>query len=202
MKNQLTDPRLESILYDEDMLAMRIEEIGREIARDYDAKTLGPLHLIGILKGACVFTCDLARALSRQGIPVILDFIRASTYKDGMKHNGEAQRHVEISGLTSNLHQCHVLLVDDVLDQGFTLAAVREYFLKSIGAASVKTCVCLLKALSNPSPEVLKLRESFSVDYHGLTIPDRWVVGYGLDIADEFRELPYVAIANEACFQS
>lgn len=201
MANVLTDSRLESIWLDEDEIRSRIDAMALEIKKDYDPSS-GPIYMIGILKGACIFQTDLARALWRAGVAVRFGFITASTYQDGMKGEGEVERKVKIKSMTgSDPKGKNILLVDDVLDQGFTLAAVTKYFLNELGANSVKTGVFLKKELQNPSPEVLELRKSFQADYVGFTVPDRWVVGYGLDIAEEFRELPYVAIAREECFR-
>ena len=131
-----------------------------------------------------------------------LDFVRASTYQSGMKGTGEKTRKVKISGMTcDNVEGCSILLVDDILDQGFTLSALKDHFLTELKAKSVKTCVFLEKKLESPSPEVLELRKHFKVDFKGFVVNDRWVVGYGLDVGEEFRDLPYVALAREECFR-
>lgn len=193
-------PCLEGIFLDSDGIARRVEDLARAICRDSAA--CERLVLVVILKGACVFAMDLARALNRAGLPdVRIDFIRASTYGAGMKGGAEEHRAVRIESFTGTIAGEHVLLVDDILDQGFTLSALQRHFLTEGAAASVRTAVFLAKELSAPSAAVRALRASFAVDYVGMTAPDRWLVGYGLDIGERFRELPYIAIAREECFR-
>ena len=195
----LQDPRLERILVSRDEIRVRVRALAAEIAGRRGGETL---HLVGVLKGACLFLADLARELTLAGCAdVRFDFVRASTYGDAVKENGEVLRPVHVEGPWGKMAGKSVLLVDDILDQGFTLAALRRHFLSHLGASRVETCVFLEKELSHPSPEVLALRASFHADYVGVRIPDRWVVGYGLDVAELYRCLPFVAIVREDCFR-
>ena len=197
----IDDDRLQGVLIDSDAIHARIESLAQEIKDAYAGETC--VCLLGVLKGASIFVSDLIRELRTVGMRGLhLDFVRASTYQFGMKGTGEKTRKVKISGMTcDNVEGCSILLVDDILDQGFTLSALKDHFLTELKAKSVKTCVFLEKKLESPSPEVLELRKHFKVDFKGFEVKDRWVVGYGLDVGEEFRDLPYVALAREECFR-
>ena len=197
----IDDDRLQGVLIDSDAIHARIESLVQEIKDAYAGETC--VCLMGVLKGASIFVSDLIRELRMVGMRGLhLDFVRASTYQSGMKGTGEKTRKVKISGMTcDNVEGCSILLVDDILDQGFTLSALKDHFLTELKAKSVKTCVFLEKKLESPSPEVLELRKHFKVDFKGFEVNDRWVVGYGLDVGEEFRDLPYVALAREECFR-
>ena len=185
-------PCLESVFLDREAIAGRVAALAVAIRRDYDAATR--LCLVAILKGACFFASDLARALQAAGMnDVRVDFIRASTYGSGMKGPDDAERAVRIERFTGKVAGEHVLLVDDVLDQGFTLSALKRYFLAEAGAASVRTAffwrrnLCILRRRCGPCGVVSGgLRLAFA--------PDRWLVGYGLDVGERFRELPFIAM--------
>jgi hypoxanthine phosphoribosyltransferase len=194
------DPRLERVLFDEMAIQIRVAELAQAILAD--AAGVQRLRLVGVLKGGWMFLADLARAVRRENGPrVLYEFIRASTYGTGIKQAGEDVRRVTIQGLPADIRGDHIVLVEDILDQGFTLSAIRRQLLDE-GAASVKVCVFLDKQLENPSPEVCRIRAGLVPEYVGFAVPDRWVVGYGLDVDEEFRDLPYVAIAREEFFQS
>ena len=194
------DPRLERILIDEAQIDARLAEMAREILAD--AVEARRLRLVGVLKGGWMFLADLARAIRRQDGPhVLYEFIRASTYGAEVKQSGETERQVAITGLPADIQGDHIVLVEDILDQGFTLSAIRQRLLAE-GAASVRVCVFLDKQLESPTPAVRKVRAELIPDYVGFAVPDRWVVGYGLDVDEEFRDLPYVAIAREEYFQN
>ena len=197
----IDDDRLQGVLIDSEAIHTRIESLAQEIKDAYAGETC--VCLMGVLKGASIFVSDLIRELRSVGMRGLrLDFVRASTYQSGMKGTGEKTRKVKISGMTcDNVEGCSILLVDDILDQGFTLSALKDHFLTELKAKSVKTCVFLEKKLESPSPEVLELRKHFKVDFKGFVVNDRWVVGYGLDVGEEFRDLPYVALAREECFR-
>ena len=194
------DPRLERILITSDEIAARVDALAKEIRAAYsDAKDL---CIVGVLNGATVFMTDLARALCRAGMPgITMKFIRASTYGDTIKENGEKVRQakIEMPGSKKMLSD-NILLVDDVLDQGYTLSAIKRKLLEDYPGCNVTTCVLLVKNLVNPNEEAAKLRRHFNADYVGFEVEDRWVVGYGLDALELYRELPYVAIAKEEYF--
>ncbi len=189
------DPRLISVLIDEASISRRIDELSHAIARDYVGIT--GLVVVGVMKGACIFTADLVRGLSRAGMSGIrVEFIRVSTYGNEVKGPEDRGRVTSIGNLTCDVAGRRVLLVDDIVDQGFTMHAMKRHFLEALGASEVRTCAFLQKRLTNPTAEVQALRSSFQVDYYGFEVDDLWVVGYGLDVAEEFRELPYVAACD------
>ncbi len=197
----IDDDRLQGVLIDSEAIHTRIVSLAQEIKDAYAGEK--SVCLMGVLKGASIFVSDLIRELRSVGMRGLrLDFVRASTYQSSMKGAGEKTRKVKISGMTcDNVEGCSILLVDDILDQGFTLSALKDHFLNELKAKSVKTCVFLEKKLESPSPEVLELRKHFKADFRGFEVNDRWVVGYGLDVGEEFRDLPYVALAREECFR-
>jgi len=195
------EPRLESVLISAAAIQSRVVALADEMIRDLPRQET--LHFVAVLKGAWVFLADLARALRRAGGPhVHYHFLRASTYGLGLKADGEAQREVRIEGVPETLRGGDVVLVEDILDQGFTLAAIRRALLDTHGVRSVRLCVLLSKTLSQPSPEVARLRRELIPDYVGFEVPDRWVAGYGLDVGENFRDLPYIAVVNEVLCRS
>ena len=169
-------PEIDKVLLDETTIAGRVSELAARIEEDY--ADLGSLVLVGVLKGAFVFLADLARRLS---IPRQIDFIALSSYNRGSVSTGEVRL---IMDTRVNLTERHVLVVEDIVDTGYTL----DYLLRSLRArfpASVRSCVLLSK------PELREI--DVKIDYVGFEIPDVWVVGYGLDYGERFRTLPFVA---------
>jgi hypoxanthine phosphoribosyltransferase len=172
------DPDVESVLISTDCLVERVRELGRQIADDYRGESL---LLVGILRGAAVFLADLARAID---LPVDYDFVSISSYGDGVN----SSRCVKVLGeIRTNVEGRHVLIVEDIVDTGWTLrmSSLAEDLLER-GAASVKVCTLLDK----PSRREVDV----AIDYCGFVIEDRFVVGYGLDWAGRYRNLPYVGV--------
>lgn len=167
-------PDIDRVLISPDQIKARVAELAEEIDQDYaDASQL---LLVGVLKGAFIFLADLARALT---IPHAVDFMAVSSY--GMTAASGAVRIV--LDLRAPIADQHVLLVEDIVDSGSTLMYLREV-LTSRRPASLHTC-----ALSRKQrPDAMRV----PLDYLGFTIPDEWVVGYGLDYADRYRTLPYI----------
>ena len=193
------DPRFDEIIFTSEEIASRIREMAAEIHRDF-GDSEGVL-LVGILKGVAPFQTDLARALSVDGmIHLRMGFLRASTYGSGIKSDGEKERKVDIVWLGMPKDAKNILLLDDVLDQGFTLSAVKTALQERYPNANVRTAVMLSTQVENATEEVRKLRSTFQPDYVGFQAPDRWIVGSGLDIAEDFRELPYIATVYEKYF--
>ncbi|OGV67152.1 MAG: hypothetical protein A3K19_10680 [Lentisphaerae bacterium RIFOXYB12_FULL_65_16] len=192
--------RIEKTLISEERVQRRVAELGAEIARDFaDHDTV---HMIGVLKGAFVFMADLGRAVWKAGGPdVRYDFVRASTYGTAVKSAGEVAREVRVEMVPSKLDGKDVILVEDILDQGFTLARIRAFLLQECGARSVKLCVLLDKELAHPSAQVQAVRRELVPDYTGFRVPDRWVAGCGLDVAEEFRALPEVVVVREEFYR-
>lgn len=165
---------IDHVLIDAATIQQRVVELARQIDQDYAG--VPRLLLVGVLKGAFIFLADLCRALT---IPHAVDFMAVSSY--GLTAHSGAVRIV--LDLRSPIEGEHVLLVEDIVDSGNTLHYLQQV-LASRSPASLRTC-----ALSRKErPEAL----SVSVDYLGFTIPDVWVVGYGLDYADTHRTLPYI----------
>jgi hypoxanthine phosphoribosyltransferase len=192
-----TEPRLESVLISAAEIEARVNELAARITQDFPDQKV--LHLVAVLKGAWVFLADLARAIRRAGgPPVHYHFLRASTYGQDLKVAGEQHREVRIEGIPESIRGGDVILVEDILDQGFTLAGVRRLLLEQHGVRSLRLCVFLNKRLATPTAEVERLRRELIPDYVGFDVPDRWVAGYGLDVGEDFRDLPYVAVVDEA----
>ncbi len=160
-------------------IQQRVRELALEIGRDYADDT--QLHLVSVLKGAFVFLGDLVRAMDR---PVSLDFMALSSYGKSTSSSGEVRL---LKDLDSGLEGRNVIIVEDIVDTGLTLAYLQE-ILHARGPKSLKTA-CLL---SKPSRRKVDVK----VDYIGFTIEDRFVVGYGLDYAEQYRNLPYLAVLD------
>jgi hypoxanthine phosphoribosyltransferase len=164
-----------SVLISEAEIGRRVEELARQISRDYAGA--GELVLIGVLRGAFVFLADLSRRLT---VPCRVDFVALSSYGHGSTSHGAVRL---VMDLRVNIAGNHVLVVEDIIDSGHTLAYLVA-ILEARHPASVKTCVLTRKAG--------RLETEVALDYVGFDIPDRWVVGYGLDYNDRFRTLPYI----------
>lgn len=167
------------ILIPEAEVDAKVEEIGRKISEDYAGKSV---HLICVLKGGVFFTCELAKRIS---VPVSLDFMSVSSYGSGTQSSGVVKI---IKDLDEPLAGKHVLIVEDIIDSGRTLSYLVE-ILKQRGPADIKICTLLDK----PSRRVKKEVE---VDYTCFSIPDEFVVGYGLDYDQKYRNLPYIGVVE------
>jgi hypoxanthine phosphoribosyltransferase len=175
------DEFLDEILIDETTLKARIAELGKQISADY-ADLDGCLLLICILKGGVMFLCDLMRYIE---IPHEIDFMAVSSYGIGAR---ETSRNVRIDmDLTASLTGKHVLIVEDIIDSGYTLNFVME-FLGARKPASLRLCT-LLDKTSRREIEI-------AINYTGFEIEDKYVFGYGLDIDERFRNLPFIGAAR------
>jgi hypoxanthine phosphoribosyltransferase len=166
------------VLIERDRLQRRIVELGEEISQDYTGRDL---LLIGVLKGAVFFMADLMRKLS---IPCEIDFMAISSYGAATDSSGVVRI---LKDLDINIEGRHVLVVEDIIDSGLTLSYLVR-MLESREPASLEVCALLTK------PE----RREIEVDvrYTGFEIPNRFVIGYGLDFAERYRNLPYVAVLH------
>jgi hypoxanthine phosphoribosyltransferase len=173
------DPQGPPTLIPAEDIAARVTDIAARIQEDY-AET-GDLHLVCVLKGAFVFFADLVRALN---LPCTLDFIAVSSYAKSTRTSGEVRL---VKDLDSGIEGRHVLIVEDIVDTGLTLTYLQQV-LHARGVASLRTA-CLLSKPSRREVDVL-------VDYVGFTIEDRFVVGYGLDYAEKYRDLPYIGVLD------
>lgn len=194
-----SDARIERVLISEESLRERVRELAGEIVHDFPPEQ--PIYLLTVLKGAFIFAADLGRELRRAGARnVQFHFLRAMTYSDGIKGENETHRQVRLQGVPEGLDGACILLVEDILDQGFTLAAVLDSLANGDNISRVRFCVLLEKQLTAPSAAVAAVRSRLHPDYVGFHIPDRWVAGYGLDVNEEFRDLPDVVIVREEYF--
>ena len=166
------------VLLSEDEVNKRISEVAAQISRDYQGKEI---HLICILKGGVFFTCELAKRLE---LPVTLDFMSVSSYGNDTKSSGVVRI---VKDLDEPLAGKDVLIVEDIIDSGRTLSYLIEV-LKQRGPESIRLCTLLDK----PDRRVVDV----NVDYVGFVIPDEFVVGYGLDYDQKYRNLPYIGFVE------
>ncbi len=167
---------IESIVLTEEQIRARVVELGDDISRDYGE---GSVLLIAVLRGAALFVADLARAISTK---VEIDFMAVSSYGSATKSSGVVRI---IKDLDESIEGRHVLVVEDILDTGLTL----KYLLKNLSSrspASLEVCTLLSKEGKQRVPITCK--------YVGFAIPDEFVVGYGLDFAERYRNLPYIGV--------
>ena len=166
------------VLLSEEMVDARIQAIGEQISRDYAGKQV---HLICVLKGGSFFMCELAKRIT---VPVSLDFMSVSSYGGDTKSSGVVKI---VKDLDESLKDKHVIVVEDIVDSGRTLSYLLE-LLQDRGPASLRLCTLLDK------PD-RRVKEVF-VDYTGFEIPDQFVVGYGLDYNQKYRNLPYIGVVE------
>jgi hypoxanthine phosphoribosyltransferase len=172
------EPPLGEVLVTEEDLQRRVVELGEEISRDYVGRSL---LLVGVLKGAVFFLSDLMRCID---IPVELDFMAVASYGSATDSSGVVRI---LKDLDASIEDRHVLIVEDIVDSGLTL----QYLLRNLGSRNPRTLeVCAL--LTKPERRKVDL----PTRYVGFEIPDRFVVGYGLDYAERHRNLPYVAVLD------
>ena len=175
----VTEPAIR-VLFSREQIAARVREMGLQIARDLGE--VSPVF-VGVLKGACMFQCDLARATP---LEVTLDFLSVSSYGAGTTSSGSVRM---ISDLRGDVAGRHVVLCEGVVDSGLTLSFILEH-LRSRGAASVRVATLLDKV---PCRKI-----QVPVDYAGWRIGAEFVVGYGMDAAERYRNLPYVGVLEES----
>lgn len=175
---------VESVLLSSDELAKRIEEMGAEITADYAGKEI---LMIGVLRGAVLFMADLARAIK---VPVAIDFMAVSSYGAGTNSSGVVRI---LKDLDEDVEGKHVLVVEDIIDSGLTLNYLLDN-VKSRKPASIKLCTLLNK------PERRKV--NVNIDYNGFNVPDYFVVGYGLDYAEKYRNLPFIGILKPEVYSN
>ena len=168
------------VLLDEKAIGARVAAMAAEIRRDY--RPADPIHFVAVLKGAFVFLADLLRHMDG---PVTCDFMAMSSYGSGTSSSGEVRL---TKDLDRSLEDRDVVIVEDIVDTGLTLSYLQE-ILRARDPRSLRTA-CLL---SKPSRRMVDLQ----VDYVGFTIEDRFVVGYGLDVDERYRNLPFIGVAGE-----
>ena len=175
-----TKPFPESVLISESCLRNRIDELGAQISTDYENQEL---VLLGVLRGSVLFFADLARAIfsAQLKVQVRFEFVQLTSY-----HNSTKPSRLQlIRGGSDYLEQRHVLIVEDIVDTGQTVKFLCEH-LRTLNPKTVKVCTLLDKPSQRQVP--------VAIDYIGFEIPDAFVVGYGLDYAQQYRNLPYIAV--------
>ena len=171
---------IKQVLLTKEQIAKRVEEMGKQITADYKGKDL---IVVVLLKGAAWFATDLTRAID---LPLRVDFMVASSYGNGTSTTGNVKVKLDVS---ENIAGKHVLLIDDIIDSGVTFAAISD-MLRQNKPASLKTVALCDKAERRIN--------GMEADYVGFKIPDEFVVGFGLDYAGDYRNLPYIGVLKPA----
>ncbi|MBF4808902.1 MAG: hypoxanthine phosphoribosyltransferase [Lancefieldella parvula] len=177
-------PDIQEILLDEQDIKDIVKKVGAEITRDYADKN--PL-VIAVLRGAVVFMADIMRAIE---CPLSIDFMAVSSYGDGVKSSGVVRI---VKDLDTKIEGRHVIIVEDVLDSGLTLSYLVR-MLKSRNPASIEIAAFLVKDIEGKRPAV-------DPRYVGTHVPDKFVVGYGLDYAERYRNLPFVGVLKPSVYE-
>ena len=167
------------VMIDEATVEARIAEIAQQLSKEYEGKTI---HIIGVLKGSVFFMCELAKRLT---VPVTMDFMSVSSYGNDTKSSGVVKM---IKDLDESIEGRDVVLIEDIMDSGRTLSYLIN-ILKERKPASFK----VVTLLDKPDRRVVELEP----DITGFVIPDRFAVGYGLDCAQKYRNLPYIGVISE-----
>jgi hypoxanthine phosphoribosyltransferase len=173
---------VEEVLVDADAIAGRVAELGAQLSADFQGRD--PV-LVSVLKGALIFLADLMRAMD---LPTSIDLMEVSSYGAGTESSGQVRI---LKDLSKSIEGRHVIVVEDIIDTGLTLNYLLRY-LDDKGPASV-SIVCLLDKPARRLAEI-------PIDYVGFTIPDRFVVGYGLDFDERYRNLPYVGVLKPSVY--
>jgi hypoxanthine phosphoribosyltransferase len=174
---------IKAILFSEEAIQKRVRELGEQISRDYAGK---PLVLVGTLKGSFMFLADLARSVNME---CEFQFVSASSYGFSSYSSGKVKIGAEFE---VDFVDRDVVLVEDILDSGNTLTALKEFITTNCNPKSLKTCTFLDKPA--------RREKIITADYTGFICPDEFVVGYGLDFGEKYRNLPYVAILKPEIF--
>ncbi|WP_054738526.1 hypoxanthine phosphoribosyltransferase [Cellulosilyticum ruminicola] len=174
---------IEKILYSQEALARRVAELGQQITKDYEGQNL---LVVGILKGSNMFMSDLVRNIK---LPLKLDFMVVSSYGNATESSGVVRI---IKDLEQSIENCHILIVEDIIDSGLTLSYLKEN-LMTRKPKSVAICTLLDK----PSRRKINV----NVKYVGYEVPDEFIVGYGIDYAEYYRNLPYIGILSRSVYE-
>ena len=173
---------VEKILFSEQDIANRVKAVAAQIESDYQGKEI---LAVAILNGSFIFAADLLRAMERE---TLLSFMVVSSYKNSAVTSGNID---VIKDTFTDVQGKNVLIIEDIIDSGFTLAYLKNLFLQR-GAASVKTCTLLDKQ---------EMRQTeIEPDYTGFIVPDEFIVGYGLDYAQQYRGLPYIGVLKSEVY--
>lgn len=175
---------IKRVLYTEEQLRDCVQRLGAQITKDYADKD--KILLVSVLRGSYIFMADLSRAIQ---LPCFIDFMSVSSYGAGTASSGQVEIKKDIS---SSIEGYHVIIVEDILDSGNTLYYLMDV-LKARKAASIHICTLLDKPERRIKP--------ITADYYGFVVPDEFVVGYGLDYNQQYRNLPYIGILKEEIYQ-
>jgi hypoxanthine phosphoribosyltransferase len=173
---------VEEVLLTDAQIAARVAELGVQLARDYDGRN--PV-LVSVLKGSIIFLADLVRAME---IPLSVDLMEVSSYGASTESSGQVRI---LKDLSRPIEGRHVVVVEDIIDTGLTLNYLLRY-LRDKGPASLGICCLLDKPARRLAP--------IEIDYRGFTIPDRFVIGYGLDYDERYRNLPYIGVLRPSVY--
>lgn len=176
---------VEKVLINEDGISKIVSDLGQRITNEYKDSDK-PLIVIIILKGSLIFASDLIRKIE---LPLEIEFMKVSSYGAGTKNSGEIKIHLELN--REHLEDYNILIIEDIVDSGRTLSRLTQ-LLKNRNANNVKTCTLLDK----PSRREVE----FVPDFSGATIPDEFVIGYGLDFDEKYRNLPFVGILKREVY--
>lgn len=174
---------VETILLDKDVLKKRIKELGEEISKDYAGEEV---LLVGILKGASVFLSDLIRQIS---LPAYIDYMEVSSYGNSAETSGVVRI---IKDLEDNIEGKNIIIVEDIIDTGLTLAYLKQNLL-SRHPKSLKICTLLDKPA--------RREKEINIDYKGFDVPDEFIIGYGIDYAEKYRNLPFVGLLKKEVYE-
>ncbi len=174
---------VKEILFSEEEIASKVKEIGQQISRDYKDKNL---MLVSVLKGSVIFMADLMRAID---IPLTIDFMAVSSYGSGVKTTGAVKI---LKDIDKDLSGFDLLIVEDILDSGITLSYLTKY-LSNKGAKSIRIATLLNKED--------RRQADIKADYSCFDVPDEFVIGYGLDYDQKYRNLPYVGILDPKIYE-
>ena len=177
---ELLHKDIQKILVDEDAIKKIVDRLATTISNDYQGRTKR-LILLGILKGSVVFMGDLMKKINSSKVEI--DFMKVSSYGGATKTSGNINIHLDLQ--RKDIEECDIIVIEDIIDSGRTLSYLVDYLLLK-GAHSVRTCTLLGK----PS----RREVDFTPDYVGAEIPDEFVVGYGLDFDEKYRNLPYIGV--------
>lgn len=183
MRNGSMRQDIQEVLFTEAELNERINELGEQITADYEGKSL---IVVGILKGSNIFTSDLVRKIN---LPLKMDFMAVSSYGNATESTGVVKI---LKDLDRGIEGEHVLIVEDIVDSGLTLKYLKDILLTR-NPASIKVCTLLDKPA--------RRKEDIKPDYLGYEVPDEFIVGYGIDYAEHYRNLPYVGILKREVYE-
>lgn len=174
---------IQEVLFSEEQLATCVSDLGHKITEDYSGKQL---VVVGILKGSNIFTSDLVRKID---LPLRMDFMAVSSYGNATASTGQVKI---IKDLDKGIEGEHVLIVEDIVDSGLTLKYLKD-LLATRKPASVRICTLLDKPA--------RRKEEIEPDYIGFEVPDEFIIGYGIDYAERYRNLPYIGILKREVYE-